>query len=170
MSRTAEKTDPELWERVKAEVTQGAKGGQPGQWSARKAQLAVQQYKRAGGGYRGAKTRDNHLLEWERQDWNTKSGRRSRETGERYLPRKAREDLSEAEYRRTSAKKRTDTAEGKQFSPQPPDIARKAARARRASDAPTRAELLDQARRAGVAGRSRMRKAELLRALRGEAR
>lgn len=167
MSRTAEKTDPALWERVKAEVTQGAKGGRPGQWSARKAQLAVQQYKKAGGGYRGAKAPDNRLLEWERQDWNTKSGRRSRDTGERYLPRKAREDLSEAEYQRTTAKKRVDTVKGRQFSPQPPDIARKAARARRASDTPTRAELLDQARRAGIAGRSRMRKAELVRALRG---
>lgn len=170
MGRTPERTDSALWERVKAEVTRGAKGGRPGQWSARKAQLAVQQYKKAGGGYRGTKAPDNHLLEWERQEWGTKSGRPSRDTGERYLPRKAREELSDTEYRRTSAKKRADTAKGRQFSAQPPDVARKAARARRDGDAPTRAALLEQARRAGIAGRSRMRKAELVRALRADAR
>ena len=37
-----------LFERIKA----GGKGGKPGQWSARKAQMLAQQYKRAGGGYR----------------------------------------------------------------------------------------------------------------------
>jgi hypothetical protein len=37
-----------LFERIKA----GGKGGRPGQWSARKAQMLAQQYKQAGGGYR----------------------------------------------------------------------------------------------------------------------
>lgn len=37
-----------LFERIKA----GDKGGRAGQWSARKAQMLAQQYKRAGGGYR----------------------------------------------------------------------------------------------------------------------
>ena len=37
-----------LFERIKA----GAKGGKPGQWSARKAQMLAQRYKKAGGGYR----------------------------------------------------------------------------------------------------------------------
>ena len=37
-----------LFERIKA----GSKGGKPGQWSARKAQMLAQQYKKAGGGYR----------------------------------------------------------------------------------------------------------------------
>lgn len=37
-----------LFERIKA----GGKGGKPGQWSARKAQMLAQQYKQAGGGYR----------------------------------------------------------------------------------------------------------------------
>jgi len=37
-----------LFERIKA----GGKGGAPGQWSARKAQMLAQQYKKAGGGYR----------------------------------------------------------------------------------------------------------------------
>ena len=37
-----------LFERIKA----GGKGGAPGQWSARKAQMLALQYKKAGGGYR----------------------------------------------------------------------------------------------------------------------
>lgn len=37
-----------LFESIKA----GGKGGAPGQWSARKAQMLAQQYKKAGGGYR----------------------------------------------------------------------------------------------------------------------
>jgi len=37
-----------LFEKIKA----GSKGGAPGQWSARKAQMLAQQYKKSGGGYR----------------------------------------------------------------------------------------------------------------------
>ncbi len=38
----------QIFERIKA----GGKGGKPGQWSARKAQLLAQAYKKAGGGYK----------------------------------------------------------------------------------------------------------------------
>jgi len=38
----------ELFNRIKA----GAKGGRAGQWSARKAQMLAQQYKKKGGGYK----------------------------------------------------------------------------------------------------------------------
>jgi hypothetical protein len=131
MAGTAEKTDPKLWDRVKREVTGSDKGGRKGQWSARKAQLASAEYKKRGGGYKGAKSADNHLSQWTREDWGTKSGRASRSTGERYLPRKARERLSDEEYARTTAKKRRDAARGKQFSGQPADVAKKAAGARR---------------------------------------
>jgi hypothetical protein len=37
-----------LFNKIKA----GGKGGSPGQWSARKAQMLAMQYKKAGGGYR----------------------------------------------------------------------------------------------------------------------
>ena len=37
-----------LFERIKA----GSKGGNPGEWSARKAQLLAKKYKAAGGGYK----------------------------------------------------------------------------------------------------------------------
>ena len=130
MAKSAQRTDPKLWESVRAKVTGSDKGGRKGQWSARKAQIAVQEYKKRGGGYVGAKSADNSLVEWTEEDWGTQSGRESRESGERYLPRKAREKLSESEYRRTTAKKRKDAAEGHQFSRQPRDVARKTARVR----------------------------------------
>ena len=119
MAGTAEKTDPKLWDRVKKEVTGSEKGGRKGQWSARKAQLASAEYKKECGGYKGRKTADNHLSQWSKEEWGTKSGRASRSTGERYLPRKARERLSAEEYGRSTAAKRRDTAKGKQFSRQP---------------------------------------------------
>jgi hypothetical protein len=68
MAAVAKKTNPQLWDKVKAEVQAGDKGGAPGQWSARKAQLAVQLYKRRGGGYAGRKSADNHLVQWQRED------------------------------------------------------------------------------------------------------
>ncbi|MBN8926076.1 MAG: hypothetical protein BGO51_12715 [Rhodospirillales bacterium 69-11] len=172
MAATAERTDPHLWEQVKAKVKRGGKGGAPGQWSARKAQLAVADYKRQGGGYRGRKSADNHLAQWTREEWGTRSGKPSGETHERYLPKAARKKLTRAEYDRTTARKRADTAKGKQFSRQPKDVAQKVASTRapyrrpRDSGEPTKAALMAEARRRDIPGRSRMDKAALLRALR----
>ena len=110
VAKTSKKTDPELWEKVKAEVTAGEKGGRPGQWSARKAQMAVQEYKKEGGGYIGPKSEDNSLVKWTEEEWGTKSGEKSTETGERYLPRDARKALSppntRKQQRRSSAIRR----------------------------------------------------------------
>lgn len=173
MSKVAEKKDPELWEEVKEQVTDGDKGGKPHQWSARKAQIATQEYKKRGGEYVGKKAEDNSLKQWTEEDWGTKSGKESGETGERYLPKEAREHLSDEEYKRTTAKKRADTRKGKQFSKQPGDVARKTAPHRDTGEAEaeadgggkTRAELYEEAKRRDVPGRSRMSKAELERAL-----
>jgi hypothetical protein len=162
----ARKADPELWEQVKGEMTAGDKGGHPGQWSARKAQLAVHEYKRRGGRYVGGRRADNNLSEWTREDWGTKSGGKSAETGERYLPKAAREHLSDEEYRRTTAKKRADAQKGRQFSAQPDDVARKTARYRGGKDdGATKAELMAEARRRDIRGRSKMSRDELARAL-----
>jgi hypothetical protein len=128
-------TKPELRERIKNRVLAGTKGGKAGQWSARKAQIVAQEYKKAGGGYTGSKTsKQKSLSKWTKEDWGTKSGKPSTQgksaTGERYLPKKAREALSSSEYAKTSAKKREDLRKGKQFSKQPKSIAKKAARYR----------------------------------------
>ena len=163
MASSAERSDPALWDRVKHEVTAGDKGGNAGEWSARKAQMAVQRYKAEGGGYKGRKNADNHLAQWTNEEWGTKSGKASKATGERYLPQHARDALSDQEYARSTAKKRADTAKGKQFSAQPADIAAKTADARLA-DLP-RTELMKRASHRNIAGRSRMKKAELVAAL-----
>lgn len=165
MSASAEKSDPKLWEKVKKEVTASDKGGKPGQWSARKAQAATKAYKDAGGGYKGKKTDDNHLKQWTEEEWDTKSGKASGETGERYLPKKARESVSKSEYDRSTKKKRADSAEGKQFSKQPADVAKKTAAARKSGSGTTKADLLKAARAKDIPGRSKMSKGELERAL-----
>ena len=128
---TAKKTKPSLWKRIVARVkAQASHGTAAGQWSGRKAQAAVKAYKKAGGGYSGAKKSSNSLSKWSKQKWRTKSGKKSSKTGERYLPEKAIKSLSAREYARTTAKKRRDKAKGKQFSKQPKSIARKVKRYR----------------------------------------
>jgi hypothetical protein len=181
MAGTAKKTDPKLWDKVKKEVTKSDKGGKPGQWSARKAQMASAEYKKEGGGYAGKKDSDNHLQQWTDEEWGTKSGKASGKTGERYLPKKARESLTDKEYAASTAKKRADTAKGKQFSKQPKAAAEKAAVARKESTKEnakgsaksaksgaksghadtTKAELMRKAQAQNVPGRSRMSKAQL---------
>ena len=47
--------NPGLRERIKDRIMAGSKGGKPGQWSARKAQMVASEYKKAGGGYKGGK-------------------------------------------------------------------------------------------------------------------
>ena len=75
------------------------------------------------------------LKKWTGEKWGTKSGKNSTEggkaTGERYLPKSAREALSKKEYAATSKKKRADTKAGKQHSAQPKKIAKKTARHRK---------------------------------------
>ena len=45
-------TKPEMRKQIFNRIRAGSKGGKPGQWSARKAQMLALQYKKAGGGYR----------------------------------------------------------------------------------------------------------------------
>jgi hypothetical protein len=128
-------TNPAKREALKKKIMASSKGGKPGQWSARKAQLLAQEYKKSGGGYSGPKTaKQKSLFKWTKEEWGTKSGKPSTQgkkaTGERYLPKKAREALSKEEYKKTSDAKRKGTAQGKQFVKQPKTIAKKTARYR----------------------------------------
>ena len=45
-------TKPELRKSLFKKIKAGSKGGDPGEWSARKAQLLAAEYKKAGGGYK----------------------------------------------------------------------------------------------------------------------
>ena len=128
-------TNPSLRERIKNRVMAGSKGGKPGQWSARKAQLLAQEYKKSGGGYSGGKTKaQKSLSKWTGEKWRTKSGKPSTQgpsaTGERYLPSKAIKALSASEYAATSRAKREGTKRGRQFVAQPKRVAKKTARYR----------------------------------------
>lgn len=125
----AKKKNPELWSRVVSSVKSGTKGGDAGQWSARKAQIAVAKYKDAGGKYVGKKSESNSLSKWTKQEWTTKSGKPSKETGERYLPKKAIESLSSSEYAATTRAKRKGGGTGSVVD-QPKDIAKKTAKYR----------------------------------------
>lgn len=128
-------TNPELRKRVLARIRAGSKGGNPGQWSARKAQLLSQAYEKAGGGYSGPKTKSQQSLsKWTKEKWQTKSGKPSTQgpsaTGERYLPKKAIEKMSASQYTATTKAKRKGTKSGKQFVPQPAPALKTAARYR----------------------------------------
>lgn len=70
------------------------------------------------------------LKDWTVQKWRTKSGKRSSDTGERYLPEAAIKTLSSQEYAATTRAKRAGKAAGKQFVKQPKAIAKKTARHR----------------------------------------
>ena len=74
------------------------------------------------------------LSNWTKEDWGTNSGKNSTQgskaTGERYLPKKARESLSDKEYNRSTARKRAAMRKGQQHSKQPDDVAKKTAKYR----------------------------------------
>lgn len=106
-------TEPELRERLKEEIKASDRGGRKGQWSARKSQLLVQEYEKAGGGYHGDDRRTDtqrHLEQWGEQDWHTKGGgAEARGSGgtSRYLPDKAWKLLTPKEREATDRRKRT---------------------------------------------------------------
>lgn len=126
---TAVKKNPAKWKAIVASVKASTKGGDPGEWSARKAQLATQKYKASGGGYEGPKKTDNSLSKWTDQKWRTSDNKPS-EGKKRYLPDKAWDALSSGEKAATNKAKAAGNAAGKQFVAQPKKVAAKAARFR----------------------------------------
>ena len=66
-------TKPELRERIKDRIMASSKGGKPGQWGARRSQMLVQEYEKAGGGYKGGKgEKQKDLEKWGQEKWSTK--------------------------------------------------------------------------------------------------
>jgi hypothetical protein len=76
------------------------------------------------------KSPQQSLKAWGEQKWRTKSGKKSSETGERYLPESAIKSLSPSEYASTTKAKRIGKAQGKQFVKQPKRIAEKTSKYR----------------------------------------
>ena len=112
-------TKPELREKLKDQIKAGDKGGKPGQWSARKAQLLAAEYKKEGGDYKegGPTEGQKHLQEWTEEKWKTADGKPAArgKTTARYLPEKAWDQLSPAEKKATDEKKKQGSRTGKQF-------------------------------------------------------
>ena len=105
-------TKTEMSERLKKKIMDGTKGGNAGQWRARKSQLLASEYKAAGGGYKGGKTaKAKSLDKWTKQEWTTASGKPSGKTGEVYAPKKTiaalkgTKKLAEANKRKRAATK-----------------------------------------------------------------
>ena len=126
------KTKPKLWKRIVASVKSGSKGGRPGQWSARKAQIATARYKKAGGGYSGKKSSSNRLSKWSKQKWGYVSKgdeKKPRAKRGRYLPEKVRKNMTPAQKAATNRRKRAASKAGKQRAKYSKSVARKVRKA-----------------------------------------
>lgn len=150
-------------------VVRSGEGGRQGQWSARKSQLLVHRYEEQGGGYRGDQNEDEarSLRAWSEQEWQTRGGGGDAERDgrmHRYLPRDVWARLSPAERRRAERSKARADREGKRRAAWPAAV-RRAMRAVEREAEPTKRELYERARQLDVAGRSRMDKAALARAV-----
>lgn len=111
-------TKPDLREKIKQEVIAGDKGGRPGQWSARKAQLVAHEYVAEGGGYKHPRNETQQSLkDWGDEKWHTASGEKAVQGNEthRYLPDEAWKELSPEEKKATDEKKVRGSRQGKQF-------------------------------------------------------
>lgn len=112
------RTDEAKWKRIVASVKAGSKGGKPGQWSARKAQIATLRYKKSGGKYSGPKTKaQKSLTKWTNEKWRTSDGKPAIRKGgtRRYLPDAAWKRLSASEKAATNKAKVEGSKKGKQF-------------------------------------------------------
>jgi|TARA_X000001388_G_C2191073_1_gene107567 hypothetical protein len=129
---SAKRTKESMWKRIVASVKAGSKGGNAGQWSARKAQLATARYKKAGGGYKGKKSSDNKLSKWSKQKWDYVSKgdeKKPKKKRGRYLPESVRKSLTKSEKASTNRKKKAASAKGKQKAKYSKKVAGKVRRA-----------------------------------------
>ena len=111
-------TKPEMREKIKNRIMAGSKGGKPGQWSARKAQLLAQEYRKSGGGYKGGRTRTQRSLSrWSKEKWTTSSGKPANQSGgmRRYLPQAAWAKLTPGQVRAANRKKIQGSKLGSQY-------------------------------------------------------
>lgn len=121
---TSKRTNEKLWEQVKKEAVKKMNGH-----SARAMQYAVKLYKDRDGKYLGKKRSDNDLATWTRAKWQYAPGSKSKD---RYLPKKAWDELSPSEERATRKKKKGKLGEWIPNTKKAKEVARKAtARARR---------------------------------------
>lgn len=163
-------SDPELRWRLKEAIQASPKGGDEGEWSARKAQLLTQEYEKRGGGYKGEKSESQKSLEaWGDEDWQTSSGSADAASGShmsRYLPRDAWALLPESARREAEKTKEKADKQGEQHAEWPDRVRRTMAELGKAEgDGLTKEELYERAQELDVDGRSGMSKEELKEAI-----
>lgn len=170
-------TQPDLRRQIKDELMASDKGGDPGEWSARKSQMLVQEYERQDGGY---KTDESHkdeaarsLESWTAEEWQTRDGKaatRKDDMTKRYLPRKVWVMLTSAQARQAEQSKVRKSEDGEQYVDWPDDVKKAmyaaGITASEGVDEPTKDELLTWAKGLNIEGRHNLQKAELLEAIR----
>lgn len=127
-------TKPALRDKIKKRVIAGSKGGRPGQWSARKAQLVTHEYEAEGGTYKQPRSAAQKALKnWGDENWHTADGKQAIQGNKthRYLPDAAWKELSPAQRKATNRKKVAASKHGKQFAANTPTAAKARKRASR---------------------------------------
>ncbi len=117
-------TKPQLRRDIKHEIMAGDKGGDPGQWSARKSQLLVHEYEKRGGGYKNDKkdAAAKSLEAWSDQAWQTRDGSANADRPDgmkRYLPEAVWALLLEADQKEAEQSKAKADDKDKQFADWP---------------------------------------------------
>lgn len=164
-------TKPDLRRQIKDELMQSDKGGKPGQWSARKSQLLVQEYEKQGGGYKKDEkdAAAESLTAWSEQDWQTQDEDKARQDGKtkRYLPKEVWQRLSDAEKQEAERIKQEASKKGEQYVEWTPAIKQAMVEAgyADADDGVTKQELYQQAQELDIEGRSKMNKEDLAEAV-----
>ena len=164
-------TKPDLRRKIKQELMESDKGGEPGQWSARKSQMLVQEYEKQGGGYKNdEKDADAKSLEkWTDNNWETSGGKAEADGAEgmaRYLPHDAWALLTEADQKKANQTKKKQDDDGEQYADWPDIVPRTMAEIGVAEGKGlTKDELMERAQELDVAGRSSMNKDELKQAI-----
>ena len=166
-------TQPELREKIKEELMQSDKGGKKGQWSARKSQLLAKEYEDQGGGYKHEKDEKAKALDqWTKEDWQTQDGEaNARKKGKtsRYLPKAVWEKLSPEEQKEAEQTKAKGSKKGEQQVAYTPAIKKALAQVKNKSDQkPTKKDLLAEARKLNIKGRSKMKTDELEKAIKAQ--
>jgi Rho termination factor, N-terminal domain len=172
-------TDPELRRRLKEEIMQSDKGGEPGQWSARKSQMLVREYEAQGGGYKKSEKDEaaKSLQEWQEEDWQTEEGSdraRDGKVTKRYLPKAVWDKLSDFEKQEAEQLKEEASKKGIQHVEWTPAIKQAMHEYEQEShhkhepdhdEEISKEELYQQAKELNISGRSKMNRDELAEAI-----
>ena len=133
-------TKPTMRKNLFNRIKSGGKGGPPGVWSARKAQMLAKSYKSKGGGYKemggliemmangGMAPSQKSLKTWTDADWGYISkGDRKKPKSQRgrYLPKSVRQSLTPAQKASENKKKRAASSKGKVKAKYSKDVAKK---------------------------------------------